>query len=82
MRVEDQIVLLRITDCFLNVTQIMRLAEKDKNKRKVILHKMKKHIKVDVRSHQQGPWVNLSHARILCKHLGLERQLQPLLEYA
>ena len=82
MRVEDQIVLLRITDCFLNATQIMRLAEKDKNERKVILHKMKKHTKVDVKSHQQGSWVNLPHARILCKHLGLERQLQPLLEYA
>lgn len=42
MRVEDQIVLLRKTDCFLTATQIITLAEKDKNERKTILDKMKK----------------------------------------
>lgn len=82
MRVEDQIVLLRKTDCFLNATQIITLAEKDKNERKTILDKMKKHTKVDVKKSAGGSWVNLQHVRILCKHLGLERQLQPLLEYA
>ena len=35
-------------DCFLNVTQIIKLAKKDSNKRKSILNKMKKHTKVDV----------------------------------
>ncbi len=82
MRVEDQIVLLRKTDCFLNATQIITLAKKDKNERKTILDKMKKHTKVDVKKSAGGSWVNLQHVRILCKHLGLERQLQPLLEYA
>ena len=82
MRAEDQIVLLRKKDCFLNATQIITLAEKDKNERKTILDKMKKHTKVDVGKTAGGSWVNLQHARILCKHLGLERQLQPLLEYA
>ena len=83
MRVEDQVVLLRKADCFLNATQIMTLAKKGKNKRRIILDKMKKHTQIDVKKgHREGSWVNLPHVRILCKHLGLERQLQPLLEYA
>ena len=82
MRFEDQIVLLRKTDYFLNATQILTLAKRDKNERRTILDKMKKHTKIDVKKSVGGSWVNLQHARILCKHLGLERQLQPLLEYA
>ena len=82
MRVEDQIVLLRKTDCFLNATQIITLAKKDRNERRIILDKMKKHTKVDVTKSREGSWVNFQHVRILCKHLGLERQLRPLLEYA
>ncbi len=87
MIVEDQTMLLRKEDCFLNATQIIKLAKKDKNERKMILEKMKKHTKVDVkridvRSAICGSWVNLQHGQTLCKHLGLERQLQPLLEYA
>lgn len=82
MRVEDQIVLLRKTDCFLNATQIITLAGKDKNERRILLDKVKEHTKVDVKKAREGSWANLQHVRILCKHLGLERQLQPLLEYA
>ena len=73
MKVEDQIVLLRKTDCFLNATQIITLAKKDKNERKTILDKMKKHTKVDARKSAGGSWVDLQNVRILCKHLGLER---------
>lgn len=54
MRVEDQIVLLRKTDCFLNATQIITLAKKDKNKRKIILDKMKKYTKVNVKKSAGG----------------------------
>ena len=82
MRVEDHIVLLRKTDCFLNATQIITLAGKDKNERRILLDKVKEHTKVDVKKAREGSWANLQHVRILCKHLGLERQLQPLLEYA
>ena len=79
MIVEDQTMLLRKEDCFLNATQIIKLAKKDKNARKVMLEKMKKHTKVDVkrfdvRSAICGSWVNLQHGQTLCKHLGLERQ--------
>ena len=83
MKVNGQQVLMRKEDGFLNATQIITLAEKDRNKRKTILERMKKHTNVDVKSSLKGgSWVNPQHARILCKHLGLERQLQPLLEYA
>ena len=82
MRVEDQIVFLQKTDCFLNATQIITLAKKDKNERKTIFDKIKKHTKVDVKKSAGGFWVNLQCIRLLCKHLEWERQLQPLLEYA
>lgn len=87
MVVEDQAILLRKEDCFLNATQIIKLAKKDSNERKSILDKMKKYTKVDVKKADGkkaicGSWVNLQHGRILCDFLSLERQLQPLLEYA
>ncbi|MCJ1456656.1 hypothetical protein MMC28_007018 [Mycoblastus sanguinarius] len=55
--------------------------------RGLLLEDMKKHTKVDVKRINVkaavcGSWVNLQHGRTLCRHLGLERQLQPLLEYA
>ncbi len=80
MTVKGRIVFLRKTDGFLNATQIIRLAEKDDNERKVILDRMKKFTHLDIK--EKRSWVNLQHARILCKHLGLEGQLQPLLDYA
>lgn len=84
--IEDQVILLRKEDCFLNVTQIIKLAKKDSNKRKSILNKIKKYTKVDVKKADEkkticGSWVNLQHGRILCNFLSLERQLQSLLEY-
>ena len=82
MTINSQLVLMRKKDGFLNATQIITLAEKDKNRRKAILDKMRKHTEVDAKIQREGSWVNLPHARILCKHLGLEPQLQPLLEYA
>ena len=80
MTVRGRIVFLRKTDGFLNATQIIRLAEKNDNERKVILQRMKKFTHLDIK--EKRSWVNLQHARILCKHLGLEGQLQPLLDYA
>jgi len=85
--VEGQTILLRRGDCFLNATQIIKLAKKDKNERKRILDQMKKDTKVDVKKGDGrkaicGSWVNLQHGRILCNSLCLQRQLQPLLEYA
>ena len=87
MIVEDQTILLRKEDCFLNATQIIKLAKKDSNERKSILDKMKKYTKVDVKKADGkkaicGSWVNLQHGRILCDFLSLKRQLQPLLKYA
>ena len=48
---------------------------------------MKKYTKVDVKKADGkkticGSWVSIQYGRILCNFLSLERQLQPLLEYA
>lgn len=85
--VEGQTVLLRKGDCFLNATQIIKLAKKDKNERKRMLDQMKKDTKVDVKKGDGrkaicGSWVNLQQGRILCNSLRLQRQLQPLFDYA
>lgn len=49
IRIEDQIVLLRKTDGFLNATQITVLAKRDKNERRTILDKMKMYTKIDMK---------------------------------
>ena len=82
MKVEDQIMFLRKEDCFLSATQIMKAAKVTKSEKDRILKKMKMHTKVEVKDPMGGSWVNLQHARILCKHLNLEQRLQPLLDYA
>ena len=83
MKVEDHIVLLRKKDCFLNTTQIIELANKDKNERNNLLDEMKKYTIIEIRmiSAIRGPWVDFRHGRNLCKHLGLEQQMQPLFDY-
>lgn len=49
IRTEDRIVLLRNTDCFLNATQIIMLAKRDKNERRAIFDKMKMYTTIDMR---------------------------------
>lgn len=49
IRTEDRIVLLRNTDCFLNATQIIMLAKRDKNERRTIFDKMKMYTTIDMR---------------------------------
>ena len=82
MNVEDQIVYLRKKDCFLSATQITKAAKVAKYERDRILKKMKMHTKVEVKDPMGGSWVNLQHARILCKYLHLDERLRPLLDYA
>lgn len=50
IRTEDRIVLLRNTDCFLNATQIIMLAKRDKNERRTIFDKMKMYTTIDMRT--------------------------------
>ena len=86
MKVEDKIVLMRKEDCFLNATQIITLAQKNKAERQSILELIKKQTKVEVHPSTKGIpysccWIDFRHGRALCKLLQLEQELQPLLNY-
>ena len=77
---------MRKEDCFLNATQIITLAKKNNSERKYLLGLMKEKTKVEVFPAAVGmphlySWVNFQHGRILCKHLQLDRELQPLIDY-
>ena len=79
--VRNHIVHLRKKDCFLNATQITKLARLDCNERKKVFDKLKKRTSVDVEK-GKATWVNVQHGQGLCKELGLEEELRPLLDYA
>lgn len=84
--IEDKIVLMRKEDCFLNATQILALTKKDSIKNERLLQRMEQSIKVEVFPPigdvaYSCAWVNFEHGRILCKHFGLEQELQPLIDH-
>lgn len=84
--IEDQIVLMRKEDCFLNATQILALTKKDSSENERLLQRMEQSIKVEVLPPIRGvayscAWVNFELGRILCKHFGLEQELQPLIDH-
>jgi len=86
MRFEDKIILLRKDDCFLNATQIIKLASKSKSERQKILTMIKEATNVDVHPPSKSipypcSWIDFRHGRALCKFLELEQELQPLLNY-
>ena len=84
--IEDQIVLMRKEDCFLNASQILALTKKDSSQNERLLQWMEQSIKVKVLppigdvaySHV---WVSFEHGRIICKHFGLEQELHPLIDH-
>ena len=70
---------MRKEDCFLNATQILTLYTKLRLQRFEI-------IQVEVITPIGGipfsySWVNFENGQILCKHSGLEQELQPLIDY-
>ncbi|KAL9124034.1 MAG: hypothetical protein Q9217_006594 [Psora testacea] len=84
--IEDKIVLMRKEDCFLNATQILALTKKDSSENERLLQRMGQSIKVEVLPPIGGlayscAWVNFEHGQILCKHYGLEQELQPLIDH-
>ena len=86
MEVNGQLVLMRKEDGFLNATQIITLAKKNDSERKYILGRINQNTKVEVLPATKGipyphSWINFPYGRILCKYLGLEQKLQPLLDY-
>ena len=69
-----------------NATQILTLAKKNDSERKYILGRINQNTKVEVLSATKGipyphSWISFPYGRILCKYLGLEQKLQPLLDY-
>ncbi len=86
MKVNGQLVLMRKEDGFLNATQIIMLAKKNDSECKYILGRINQNTKVEVLPATKGipyphSWINFPYGRILCKYLGLEQNLQPLLDY-
>ena len=86
MKVNGQLVLMRKEDGFLNATQILTLAKKNDSERKYILERINQNTKVEMLPATKGipylhSWINFQYGRILCKYLGLEQKLQPLLDY-
>ena len=85
MEFDNKAVMMRKEDGFLNATQIIALANKNNSERKYILGLIKQKTKVEVLPATAGipyshSWINFQHGRILCKHLGLDEKLQPLID--
>ncbi len=77
---------MRNEDGFLNASQILTLANKNPSDSEDLLQLMGQIIKVEVLPPVVGTtsscsWVNFEHGRILCKHLRLEQELQPLIDH-
>ena len=86
MKVNGQLVLMQKEDGFLNATQIIMLPKKNDSECKYILGRINQNTKVKVlpaTKHFSYPhsWINFPYGRIVCKYLGLEQKLQPLLDY-
>ena len=86
MIINGQLVLIRKEDGFFNATQIITLAKKNDRERRYILERLNQNTKVEVLPGTKGvpyphSWINFEYGRILCKYLGLEQKLQPLLDY-
>lgn len=86
MKIEDKVVLMRKEDCFLNATQILALTSKSPSDSEHLLQLIEPIIKVEVIPPKEGvayscSWVNFEHGRIICEHLGLVQELQPLIDH-
>jgi len=86
VEIDDQAVLMRKEDGFLNATQIISLANKNDSERRNIMTLLKEKTTVEVLPPTAGipyshSWINFQHGQILLKHLGLEQKLQPLIDH-
>ena len=84
--VNKKLVLMRKGDFFINATQTIALADKEPVERQKILCLLKE--KTEVKVYSPGAplpfrysWINFYFGQALCKHLGLEQKMQPLLDY-
>ncbi|KAL9041404.1 MAG: hypothetical protein Q9180_001302 [Flavoplaca navasiana] len=86
LNVRGKPVTMRKSDSWLNATEILELAGKDKRQRKMIFRLMKEHTKVEiVRASVLGSgssaWVCYDQGRLLCDTFGLSNTLRSLLKF-
>jgi regulatory protein SWI6 len=84
MEVNGVAVMRRIADSWLNTTHILKVAGVDKSVRTKILKETQTGIHQKVQGgygKYQGIWVNYNRGIEFCRQYGVEKLLQPLLEY-
>ncbi|KAL8895803.1 MAG: hypothetical protein Q9192_003439, partial [Flavoplaca navasiana] len=86
LNVRGKSVTMRRSDSWLNATEILDLAGKDKRQRKMIFRLMKEHTKVEIVRASvlgSGPsaWVCYDQGRLLCETFGLSNTLRSLLKF-
>lgn len=84
--VDGQAVLMWEYDCSINVTQILKLTQKDRSQRDQVIKTLKKNNEVVFRPAlgtrgQENTWVGIRRGKDLCVELGLAERLQPLLDH-
>ncbi|KAL8644458.1 MAG: hypothetical protein Q9210_007248 [Variospora velana] len=82
LNVRGKAVTMRRSDSWLNATEILELAGKDKRQRKMIFRLMKEHTKVEIvrTSVRPSAWVCYDQGRLLCEAFGLSNTLRSLLQ--
>ena len=78
---------MRREDCLLNASQILTLTNKNPSDIEHLLQLIEQSIQIEVLPPIAGiasscSWVSFEHGQILCKHFGLEQELQPLIDHA
>lgn len=82
MVLENHIVSMRTSDCFLSAAEIMRFAQINKEKRARIHRLMKENAPGrQIEKSTSQTWVSFTDGYFLCEYLGLGGTLSPLLEY-
>lgn len=86
IQIEDKTVLMRKEDCFLNATQILALTKKNPSERETLLQRLEQEIEVKILPATEDVtcshvWVKFDLGHIICKHFGLEQELQLLIDH-
>ena len=78
---EGKAVSLRKSDCWLNATEVLKMAGKTANDRNHTLRILKKHTSIQVVGRPLQSWIPYQDGYFLCEFLQLTDTLRPLLEY-
>ena len=83
MIIDGQVVFMRKSDCMINATQILKLSTLTQNEQDYKIKALKYKQKLPARGTRgrKNTWVSIHQGKTLCVELGLEKKLQPLLDY-